>query len=824
MAHVEDLLQAVDDAITFGARRDMMHNVAEDDRLDGRRISVNGRALVNFGSCSYLGLETHPELKAGVVDAVDRFGTQFSSSRAYVSAPAYEAAEDLLGELFGRPALVTPSTTLGHMAALPTLLGSRDALVMDHQVHHSVQTAAKLVQAQGTGVSLVQHNDLAALERSVGELSRTHERIWYAADGLYSMYADFAPFDALERLLARYEQLWLYVDDAHSISWTGRHGRGHALERLGPDALRRTVVAGSLNKSFAAAGGVLTFPHAEMRRRVFTVGGPLIFSGPVQPPMLGAIIASARLHMSDEVTRRQARLLGLIRSFNRQATEHGLPLVSTSEAPIRCIGAGAQPVAYNLTGRLRAAGYFTDSAVFPAVSAKRCGARVTLTAHHTEDDIAGIVGELADALPRALAEEGSSPDHVRRVFARQLGGRPVDLTPPGERRAAPASRLVVERHASITSVDRAEWDGLFRGCGAMEWHGVRALEEAFAVTPDAGGEDRAPEDAWRFDYLLVRDQARAGRVVAATFLTTTLWKDDMLSSPELSAEVERRRAGDPYHLTSRLVATGSLLTEGDHLYLDRDGDWRAALRLLLDEVRAVEERAGAAGTTLRDLPDGDTELHEFLVAEGFARVPVPTSWVREVDFRTDEEFLATLTSRPRHHQRTKVLALEDAYEVTVVPGGTGGLTAAELDHLYRLYRNVHGRSLELNVFPLPRRALDVIAAAPGWEIVTLRLVDGPAEPVAFVVQHVGPGHVQPLFLGLDYDYVASHGAYQQTLWQSVRSARRHGVPRVLFGMSADRHKARFGARPERRWAYVQTADTFHHDELAQLARTLSLPG
>ena len=51
--------------------------------------------------------------------------------------------------LFGRPTIVTPSTTLGHLAAMPTLVGSRDVLLLDHQVHASVQTAAKLAQAAG---------------------------------------------------------------------------------------------------------------------------------------------------------------------------------------------------------------------------------------------------------------------------------------------------------------------------------------------------------------------------------------------------------------------------------------------------------------------------------------------------------------------------------------------------------------------------------------------------------------------------------------------------------------------------------------------------
>jgi 7-keto-8-aminopelargonate synthetase-like enzyme len=820
MPSFEDVLQAVDDAITYGVERDMMHNVAEDDSLDGRKISIGGRELVNFGSCSYLGLETHPDLKAGVVDAVQRYGTQFSSSRAYISAPAYATAETLLAELFGRPVIVAPSTTMGHVAALPTLLGARDALLMDHQVHHSVQTAAKLVRGQGTTVELLPHSDMHNLEQRIVELARTHHRIWYAADGLYSMYADFVPTGELTTLMARHEQLWLYIDDAHSVSWTGRHGRGHALERLGQDTLRRCVVAGSLNKSFAAAGGVLTFPDAEMRRRVFTVGGPLIFSGPVQPPMLGAIRASARIHLSPEIRNLQVRLVKLIKLFNRLAADHGLPLVSPSEAPIRCIGAGAPEVAYNLTARLRDLGFFTDSAVFPAVSPKRCGARITITTHHTETDIGAIVDALAVSLPRALADEGSSPDHLRQAFARQLAGRPVFVGAPDGRRADRPS-LVLEHHTSVSTVQATEWDAMFGGRGAMDWRGLRTLEDVFATGNHTGNHTANAEDHWRFDYWIIRDR-KHGRPVAATFFTTVLWKDDMLSSAELSAAVEKLRAADPYHLTSTIVMMGTLLTEGDHLYVDRDADWRAALRLLLQDVRATEERTGAAGITLRDLPD-DPELHDFLLAEGFVRMPVPTSWHREIDFASDGEFLASLTSRPRHHQRTKVLAFEGAYRVGVTRGGEDSYDG-DVDHLYGLYRNVHRHSLELNVFPLPRRTLDAVLRHPGWELVTLHLHDGPDRPVAFVAQHIGPRHVQPLFLGLDYDYVTSHGAYQQALWQAVRSAQRLGVHNVLFGMSAHKHKARFGARPTRQWAYVQLTDTYHADVLAQLAHTLSLPG
>ena len=85
---------------------------AEDDRLDGRSVRVDGRSLLNFCSCSYLGLELDPRLIEGAVDATRRFGTQFSMSRAFVSAPGYAELEGLLSDCFGGPTLVLPSVSL----------------------------------------------------------------------------------------------------------------------------------------------------------------------------------------------------------------------------------------------------------------------------------------------------------------------------------------------------------------------------------------------------------------------------------------------------------------------------------------------------------------------------------------------------------------------------------------------------------------------------------------------------------------------------------------------------------------------------------------
>jgi hypothetical protein len=82
-------------------------------------------------------------------------------------------------------------------------------------------------------------------------------------------------------------------------------------------------------------------------------------------------------------------------------------------------------------------------------------------------------------------------------------------------------------------MDSAEWDTLFAGRGAFLCSGPRAIEAAFGVPGE-------PEYAWWFHYWIVRASASWG--VAATFFTTALWKDDMLSSSGWSTGTSRRTA------------------------------------------------------------------------------------------------------------------------------------------------------------------------------------------------------------------------------------------------------------------------------------------
>ena len=624
--------------------------------------------------------------------------------------------------------------------------------------------------------------------------------MWYLADGVYSMFADLAPLAALRELLDRDERLHLYIDDSHGVGWAGRHGRGPALDVLGHH--QRLVVAASLNKSFAAAGAALVFHDPELCRKVRAFSGPMIFSGPVQPPMLGAAIVSARIHLSDELPQLQEALRERILFCRELLGEFCVPLAGHDVTPIHFVPVGLPEPARELTGRLMSDGIYTNLATFPAVPMKQSGVRFSLTVHHQQQDIVRLVEALARYVPDVTGKEARTNGSIRMVRAATGAARPL---------AAERSPLRIEHSRSIEELDGAEWDAMLGGRGTFSADGLRFLEQAFN-----GATGRA-EDRWAFHYYVVRDQA--GAPVLATWFTDALWKDDMLSPTVVSALVEERRREEPYYLTSRTFSMGSLLTEGDHLYLDRSKQWRAALKLLVEAVGDDASAVGSPTTLIRDVPSGDSELDEVLRSHGFLRIAMPDSHVITSVAANDATWLAGLSQRSRAHQRREVLSREHLFEIELLSRGGRIPTDPELHHLHKLYRNVRARSLELNSFELPMTLWRDMLAHDCWELMLVRLRrehGGDRTVVAFGAHFRGARHYAPMIVGLDYDYVHSHGTYRQAMRQALLRARALGVERILFGFGAALEKQRFGAQRVSRYAYVHSSDHYSHEALATL--------
>ncbi len=384
--------QTVNRILEEARQQGLICNRAES--ANGPECTIRGAVLSNFGSCSYMALEAHPALRAGAAAALERYGTQFQFSRAYLESPLYGELEDLLDVIAGRPTLVTASTTLAHLSALPVLIKDDDVVLIDQFAHASLHMASELLK--GTVVERVRHNRMDLLEDKIKEHSRAGQAIWYVCDGVYSMLGDFAPFEVLAQLLERYPQLHLYIDDAHAVSWTGKHGRGVALTHLGHS--ERVVVALSLNKAFSGAGGALAVPNEALRRRLRHCGGTMVFSGPIQPPMLGAAVASAKLHLDPSFETMQAELHERIKTARAAIARHRVPVATEDWTPICMVQFDSAERARRAVGEIIARGFYCCYSAFPAVPMDRPSLRFTLSRHNDVAEVARFVETLAEVV------------------------------------------------------------------------------------------------------------------------------------------------------------------------------------------------------------------------------------------------------------------------------------------------------------------------------------------------------------------------------------------------------------------------------------------
>ncbi len=410
-----------------GVNAGLLRNRIEDVELEDPYITIDGQKLINFGSAAYLALGRDPRLKAAAIDAIERYGTAYSSSTAYTSLPLYVDLEEKLRRIFEAPVVIAQTTTLSHLAVLPVAVAPEDHVLIDAHAHSSVQLAAMALGGSGASVETVPHNDVDALRRRLTELAGSEGRLWYLADGIYSMLGDLAPVREIVGLFDEFPQLHVYFDDAHGLGWQGLHGRGSVLDQV--PWHERMIVAGGLSKSFGALGAVVAFGDADLAWRVQACGGPVTFSGPMQPAGLGAAVASADIHLSDEHAERRAELLRQIDLVRTRLVDLQLPVLSLATSPIWFVRIGGVDRVVQLLYKLRAEGYYLNPSTFPMVPIGYAGVRFTQTLHHSDEHLEGLldalgrhVPDLADDIDISidLRSEDADADQIGRPTGAEL--------------------------------------------------------------------------------------------------------------------------------------------------------------------------------------------------------------------------------------------------------------------------------------------------------------------------------------------------------------------------------------------------------------------
>jgi 7-keto-8-aminopelargonate synthetase-like enzyme/predicted N-acyltransferase len=793
-----NFIDTVDEVISGAKKEGVLHLYAEDEVLNGRTLQIKGKKMFHFGTTGYLGLEQDDRLKEAAITAIQKYGTQFPLSKTYISNPLYSELESKIEAMYGIPPIITKNSTLGHLAVIPTVVRDEDGVILDHQVHWSVQNACQLLKIRGIPVEMIRHSNLNMLEDKIKYLSTRCNKIWYMADGVYSMFGDYAPIRELMELCKKYPQLHLYFDDVHGMSWKGKNGTGYVLDIL-KELPENVLLFGTLSKTFGASGATLLCTDNRLREKIKNFGGPLTFSAQLEPASVAAAIASADIHLSPEITSLQFDLSEKIEYFKSLLEKTALPMIALNNSPVFFLGTAMPLTAYKMVQRLFNDGFYVNPAIYPAVPIKNTGIRITLSRHNQKEEIKALVKAMEFHSPKALEESGNSLNKVNKAFGIV---ETVSTIPNLE----PKMDLVLQYETAIEKINKQNWNELLGKQSTFDWEGLSFLENAFKNSD-------YPENNWDFHYYVITDTK--GIPLVATFFTYGLWKDDMLAPESISRQLEENRKQNPLYLTSKVLGMGSLFTEGNHCYINKAHPMaEEAIMLLLEQVETLYHQLNADMLVLRDFEE-DEQLNRIFHNQGFLKINMPeTCIIQNMNWDSIEEFSASLSPRSRKHFLKEVLPFEQAFDIVI----KDKLTKEESEQGYKLYQNVKNNNHAINTFTYPKEVFQKMNNHSEWEFILLYLKEKKSNPlvgIMFCYKNMERTYV-PALIGMDYDYAKEFQIYRQLLFQVIKRARELNLNKIDFGVSATFEKRKLGATIIPKVAYIQARDNFSMELMGTL--------
>jgi 8-amino-7-oxononanoate synthase len=360
----------------------------------GRRTLIDGKPVLNFAWCDYLGLSQHPDLIKASKAAIDTYGTSVSASRMVSGdTPLHRELEQEIAETIGVEAsLVFVSGHAANVSTIGTVMGPEDLIVHDEFVHNSAVVGMRL---SGAKTLTYKHNNLEALEKILREERTKYKNALVVIEGLYSTEGDIPDLARVIELKERYGA-WLMVDDAHGCGVLGKTGAGLA-EHCGIPGNKVDIWMGTLSKAYASCGGYIAGNQKLIDALRYSAPG-FVFSVGLPPSMTAAALAALRVVKREP--HRVARLHANGALFLKEAKLRGLDTG-------RSIGIGMLPVMVGATTRAAKAvskvlerGINTSLIMSPGVPVNAARLRFFLTCESTPEEIKHALDVTKEVLAR----------------------------------------------------------------------------------------------------------------------------------------------------------------------------------------------------------------------------------------------------------------------------------------------------------------------------------------------------------------------------------------------------------------------------------------
>jgi glycine C-acetyltransferase len=340
--------------------------------------TVDHRHVVNLSSNNYLGLTTHPRLRARALEAIERLGVGTGSVRTIAGTmDIHMELERRLAEFKQTEAVVVfQSGFTANAGTVSSILTKDDVVISDELNHASIIDGCRLSRAE---IKVFPHKDVGAARQILRTLPPAQRKL-LITDGVFSMDGDLGALPDLCELAEQFGCIMM-VDDAHASGVFGRNGRG-TIDHFGVHG-RVDIQVGTLSKAIGALGGYVAGSRALIDF-LYHRARPFLFSTSHPPPVAAACIAAIDVLLEEPAL--IDRLWDNTRFFKAGLTQLGFN-TGMSESPITPVIVGDAARAMALSDRLFARGVFAQGIGFPTVARDKARVRTIVTATHTREEL-----------------------------------------------------------------------------------------------------------------------------------------------------------------------------------------------------------------------------------------------------------------------------------------------------------------------------------------------------------------------------------------------------------------------------------------------------
>jgi 8-amino-7-oxononanoate synthase len=362
--------------------------LAQADRRGLRRELAPAAGGEDFCSNDYLGLATHPAVRAALAEAMAAGVPHGSTGARLVSGN--QAQFSLLESEFAawrgsESALFYSSGYAANVGVLTALILARDIAFSDALNHASLIDGLRLA---GCRKVVVPHLDLNALETAF----RRHpamgdQRRFFVVESLFSMDGDRAPLADIVTL-CRNNGVSLIVDEAHATA-------------IYPGVVAPDVVAATIHPCGKALGasGALVAASSVVCEYLVNHSRSFIFSTAPSP------LLAVQLRAALRVVRQEPELAERVRQLARNARvklrEHGLRALGAEDSPILPVIVGDDSTALRVADAMRREGFEVRAIRSPTVPEGSARLRLTMHAGQSEAAVERLAAQFGHCLSEA---------------------------------------------------------------------------------------------------------------------------------------------------------------------------------------------------------------------------------------------------------------------------------------------------------------------------------------------------------------------------------------------------------------------------------------